>query len=221
MTPARRSLIVLAALTTATSLAVLAVAGGDDSARGGGEYVAQSPPASGTTLVESQGANDSDVEGSATESGARRASLRFLELTERVVDMTPEEAADAQRAISTARSAERLAADVETKLRAIQAQVPEGVAVHVAPVAVRSTRLGDGWSVAIWYVQVAVYGGELATEQWTTATYSMVREAGSWRMDDLVSAPGPTPARSATTTATPVADLLSALEGFSDEGVAP
>ena len=218
MTPARRSLIRLAALVTATSLAVLAVTGRDDSGRGG-EQVAASPPASRTTLVESQGAYSSDVEESATESGARRASLRFLELTERVVDMTPEEAADAQRAISTARSAERLAADVERKLRAIQAQVPEGVAVHVAPVAVRSTRLGDGWSVAIWYVQVAVYGGELAAEQWTTATYSMVWEAGNWRMDDLVSAPGPTPARSSTT-ATPVGELLAALQGFSDEGVA-
>lgn len=220
MRPARRSLIVLGALTTATSLAVLALTSDDDSGRDG-EHVVASPTASATTLAEPQGADSSDVEPGATESGARLAALRFLELTERVVEMTPEEAADAQRAISTARAAERLAADVETKLRAIQAQVPEGVAVRVAPVAVRSSRLGDGWSVAIWYVQVAVYGGELAAEQWTTATYSMVWEGGGWRMDDLVSAPGPTPARSSTTTATPVGELLAALEGFSDEGVAP
>ena len=132
--------------------------------------------------------------------------------------MTPEEGAAAQRAISTARSADRLAADVQAKLVPIQAQVPEGITVHVAPIAGRSTRRGDGWSVAIWYVQVAIYGRELAVEQWTTAAYSMVWEAGGWRMDELVSTPGPHPTRPAATTATPVGQLLAALNGFTDEG---
>lgn len=220
MSPARRSLIVLAAVATAITLVVVAVAGGRERQRSN----IPSSPSSAATAPAPDRPNLAPPSGStepSTETGARRAAVRFLELTERVVAMTPEEGADAQRAISTARSAERLAADVQSKLAAIQAQVPEGVTVHVAPVAVRSTRLGDGWRVAVWYVQVAVYGRELAVEQWTTVTYSMVWEAGGWRMDDLVSTPGPHPTQPATTTATPVGQLLAALNGFTDEGATP
>lgn len=220
MTPARRSLIVLAAVATAITVVVLAVAGGREPQRSD----IPSPPSSAATAPAPDRPNLTPTTGStepSTETGARRAAVRFLELTEQVVAMTPGEGADAQRAISTGRSAERLATDVQSKLAAIHAQVPEGVTVHVAPVAVRSTRPGDGWSVAVWYVEVAVYGRELAVEQWTTATYSMVWEADGWRMDDLVSTPGPYPTRPATATATPVGQLLAALNGFTDEGATP
>ena len=156
-----------------------------------------------------------------TELGARQAAVSFVELTERAVSMTPPDAAALQRSISSSRSADRLAADVEQKLTAIQAQVPDGLVVHVAPVALRATARGDGWDIAIWYVQVGVYGREVAVEQWTTAMYSLVWEGDSWRMDALVSAPGPVPTRPAALTATPTALLMSSLAGFDDEGLAP
>lgn len=133
--------------------------------------------------------------------------------------MTPTDAAGSQRSISSARSADRLAGDVEQKLLGIQAQVPDGLVVHVAPVAARATARGDGWNVAIWYAQVVIYGRELAVEQWTTATYALVWEGDTWRMDALVSTPGPVPTRPATLIPTPVALLLSAISGFDDEGL--
>jgi len=222
MTPARRSLIILAAAATAITVVVLAVAGGKDSRRSDDAGTPSTTPSmTATALDTTNGAPRVDGGELETEVGARRAAVRFLELTERVIAMTPKEGAAAQRAISTARSADRLAANVQTKLEAIQAQVPEGITVHVAPIAVRSTRRGDGWSVAIWYVQVAIYGREIAVEQWTTATYSMVWEAGGWWMDELVSTPGPHPTRPAAATATPVSQLFAALTGFTDEGTTP
>ena len=154
-----------------------------------------------------------------SELGARQAAVSFLELTEEAVSMTPTSAAGVQRSISSARSADRLAVDVEQKLIGIQAQVPDGLAVHVAPVAARATARGDGWDVAIWYAQVVIYGRELAVEQWTTATYALVWEGDTWRMDGLVSTPGPVPTRPATLTPTPVAQLLSTISGFDDEGL--
>jgi hypothetical protein len=154
-----------------------------------------------------------------SELGARQAAVSFLELTEKAVSMNPTAASSLQRSISSARSADRLAGDVEEKLIGIQAQVPDGLVVHVAPVAARATARGDGWDVAIWYAQVVIYGREVAVEAWTTATYALVWEGDTWRMDALVSMPGPVPTRPATLTPTPVAQLLSTISGFDDEGL--
>ena len=51
-----------------------------------------------------------------------------------------------QRGISSARSAEHLADEVEEKLAGIQAQVPDGVTVQVQ----RSTGGGDAQSPLLW-----------------------------------------------------------------------
>ncbi len=80
---------------------------------------------------------------------------------------------------------------------------------------------GAGWDVSIWYVQVTQYGSEVAVEHWATATYSLVWESGQWRMDDLTSSAGPIPARPANAAASPVGAYARALDGFTDEGIAP
>ena len=129
-----------------------------------------------------------------SEQSARRAALGFLELTEEAVHLSPDEGAAQQRSIATAAAADRLAAEVFDQLSTIAAEVPEGVAVEVAPIGVSSTPRGDGWDVSIWYVEVIVYGDQLAVEQWRTATYSLGWENDGWRMSALSSSLASSPA---------------------------
>lgn len=159
---------------------------------------------------------DSDV--APTEEGAVTSTLRFLELTEDVVAMTPVEGAALQRSISTEASADRLAAQVAATLADVGLSVPGGLTAHVAPLGTSARPAGDGWEVSVWYVEVLVYGDELAVEQWRTATYAIEWEAGEWRMADLVSRDGPTPVRPASTVASIAGELISATAGMSDEG---
>lgn len=153
-----------------------------------------------------------------TEESAVTSALRFLELTEDVVAMTPVEGAALQRSISTEASADRLATEVEATLADVELAVPGGLTAHVAPLGASARPAGDGWEVSVWYVEVIVYGDELAVEQWRTATYTVKWEAGEWRMADLVSRDGPTPVRPASTVASTAAELISATAGLSDEG---
>ncbi len=115
----------------------------------------------------------------------------------------------------------RLAAEVFEQLSTIAAEVPEGVAVEVAPIGVSSTQRGDGWDVSIWYVEVIVYGDQLAVEQWRTATYLLVWEDGGWRMDGLESAAGPVPTRPASVLSSPTQAVSAAVETMNDPGSAP
>lgn len=178
---------------------------------------------SGPTAPDTAGAGVSAPVGDVgrTEAGARRAVIDYIALTEEVFDMTPDQAAELQRTISTRRSAGRLAADLERTLEELQALVPEGITVHVAPMAIRSVRSGDGWAVAVWYVQVGIYGQEIAVEMWETATYQMVWEENRWLIDDMASVPGPIPTRLESATATPVDQLIADLAGFDDEELRP
>ena len=101
------------------------------------------------------------------------AALRFLELTEEVIRLSPEDGADMQRSIASSAAADRLADDVLALLSQLEADVPEGVEIHLAPLGVSSVETASGWDVSIWYVEVVVYGDQLAVEQWRTATYSL------------------------------------------------
>ena len=99
--------------------------------------------------------------------------------------------------------------------------VPGGVEVQIAPLGVRSVETGAGWDVSIWYVEVVVYGDQLAVEQWRTATYSLVDENGEWRMDDLESSDGPVPTRPTSVVGWSATSLTSAIAGFDDEELLP
>ena len=210
MRPQGRTLLAIACCAAAVGLVALAMSGPGDARPDAAGPPAVSASTSTTSISYSEAAQASET---ATEIGARRAAVRFLELTETVVGETPDAAGALQRTISTVRSADQLASEISRKLEAIQAQAPDGVRVQVAPVAARSQVRGAGWDVSIWYVQVTQYGSEVAVEHWATATYSLVWESGEWRMDDLVSSAGPIPARTANTAPSPVGAYARALDG--------
>ena len=149
------------------------------------------------------------------------AAVRFLELTEDVVQLSPEAGAEMQRSIASENASDRLATDVSDLLTQLQADVPDGVALHLAPLSLNSVETSTGWDVSIWYVEVIVYGDQLAVEQWRTATYSLVDEHGEWRMDDLESSDGPVPTRPASVIGWSATSLTSAVAGFEDEVLLP
>lgn len=149
------------------------------------------------------------------------AAVRFLELTEDVVRMAPEEGARAQRSIASSASADRLSQEVFETLTGLANGVPGGVEAQIAPLGVRSVETSAGWDVSIWYVEVVVYGNELAVEQWRTATYSLVDEDGEWRMDALVSTDGPVPTRPAAAVAWATPTFIAGIAGFDDEVLQP
>ncbi len=149
------------------------------------------------------------------------AAVRFLELTEDVVLLSPDDGAEMQRSIATSDASGRLATEVSNLLTQLQTDVPDGVAVHLAPLSLSSVETSTGWDVSIWYVEVIVYGDQLAVEQWRTATYSLVAEDGEWRMDDLESVDGPIPTRPASAVGWSATALTSALAGFDDEVLVP
>ncbi len=150
-----------------------------------------------------------------------QAAVRFLELTEVVVKMTPAEAAQVQRSVASAASAERLATSVLVTMADLQAEFPEGIDVDIAPLGVSSEPVGDAWLVEVWYAAVAVYGEIAAVERWETATYRVVLEDGEWRMDDLVTVEGPVPIRPDTLFATPTDVFIAGTARFSDEAISP
>ena len=152
-----------------------------------------------------------------SESGAVLAAIRFLELTEDVVGMSPSDGAELQRSISTSEAGPVLAASTAETLRVLQVELPDGIAVHVAPIAVSAEEQLDQWVVSIWYIEVIVYGDQLAIEQWRTATYTLVREETEWRMSGLESVDGPVPVRPAGTTATPIGQLIDRVADLDDE----
>jgi hypothetical protein len=138
-----------------------------------------------------------------------------LELSEDVVEVSPVEAAEAQRAVSTSRSADRLASEVENAMRELVAQAPEGLGVWVAPISARSTPVGEGWEVSIWYVQVLTVGTQLTVESWHTATYTLEWETGTWKVADVVAVDGPTPS-AGPVAPTPPVELVGVLAAYDD-----
>ena len=149
------------------------------------------------------------------------AALRFLELTEEVIRLSPEDGAEMQRSIASEAAEDRLADDVFALLSQLEADVPEGVEIHLAPLGISSVETASGWNVSIWYVEVVVYGYQLAVEQWRTATYSLVDEAGEWRMDALESVDGPVPTRPASVVGWSASSLVAAVRSFDDEVLEP
>ena len=105
-----------------------------------------------------------------------------------------------QRSISTTADADRLAQQVRDQLESIRVEVPEGVAVGGGAAGGVVVGAAGRWvgRCRWWYVEVVVYAGELAVEQWRTATYDLRWEGGGWAGGgDLVSVQGPVPVRPA------------------------
>jgi len=238
VTPLR--LRVLIGLAVVALLAVFAIVGGDETPESlpsaspdevTGDTTIQTPaPANGGGRQEAPVLEGSGVSVEAarpvveggyphTEQGAIQAAVALLEATEEVVSMSPTDAAQTQRLVSTAASADRLAEEVEAQIISLQTQAPQGIEIWIAPIEARSTAVGDGYDISIWYTQVVAIGTDAAVDNWTTVTYSMRWEDNSWKMDSSVSVPGPTPARRGNQTPTTASALVGILIGFSDEGL--
>ena len=67
------------------------------------------------------------------QSSPELAAVRFLEMTEDVVQLSPEAGAEMQRSIASQDASERLATEVSDLLTQLQTDVPEGLAVHLMP----------------------------------------------------------------------------------------
>ncbi len=172
------------------------------------------------SVTNAVGASDSSASAPTTEP-PELAAVRFLELTEEVVRLLPEAGAEMQRSIASSAAADRLADDVFDLLTQLATDVPEGVVVHLAPLGVDSVETASGWDVSIWYVEVIIYGDQLAVEQWRTATYSLVDEDDEWRMDALESVDGPVPTRPASAVGWSAPSWVAAIAGFDDEVLEP
>jgi hypothetical protein len=156
-----------------------------------------------------------------SEAGARRAAVAFLEATEDIVHLTPAEAAEAQRAISTTSAGERLASEVEQQMTDLRERTPQGVEVWIAPMNARSRESLDGYSVSVWYAEVVAVGTAIAVDNWRTVTYSLVWERNTWLIDEQTSIEGPVPSRAGGLTVTPPSTLLSILSDFNDDQLTP
>lgn len=189
----------------------------------------QSTPADESSIVEREveptaldaSATSSPSQGSSVSEPPELAAVRFLELTEEVISLSPEDGAEMQRSIASETAADRLADDVFDLLSQLETDVPGGVDIHLAPLGISSFETASGWDVSIWYVEVVVYGDQLAVEQWRTATYSLVDEDGEWRMSALESVDGPVPTRPASVVGWSAPSVAAAVAGFDDEVLEP
>ncbi len=222
----------LRSLSLAFGLVIVGMAAGISIARDPNTAASgpsQSTPADGDSIVEreveqtaldSPATSNSSTASSASES-PELAAVRFLELTEEVISLSPGDGAEMQRSIASEAAADRLADDVFDLLSQLETDVPEGVEIHLAPLGVSSVETASGWDVSIWYIEVVVYGDQLAVEHWRTATYSLVDEDGEWRMVALESVEGPVPTRPASVVGWPAPSLVAAVVGFDDEVLEP
>ena len=156
-----------------------------------------------------------------SELGARTAAVVYLEATEDIVHMTPAGAAQAQRDVSTAGAADQLAAEVEEQMAELVAQAPQGVQVWLAPLEARSTAIGGGFEVSIWYAEVVAVGTVVAVDNWRTVTFGLVWENDTWLIDSKSSVVGPVPGRGSGLVVTPPATLVSILGAYDDTGLTP
>lgn len=156
-----------------------------------------------------------------SELGARTAAVVYLEATEDIVHLTPVEAAQAQRDVSTAAAADRLANEVEEQMVELVARAPQGVQVWLAPMEARSTAIGDGFEVSIWYAEVVAVGTAVAVDNWRTVTFGLVWENDTWLIDSKSSVVGPVPGRGSGLVVTLPATLVSILGAYDDTGLTP
>ena len=155
------------------------------------------------------------------EVGARAAAVMYLEATEEIVHLSPEQAGEVQRSMSTDAAAERLGGEVEEQMTRLVAQSPQGVQVWLAPLEARSVEIDGGYEVSIWYAEVVAIGTSATVDNWRTVTYVLMWERDTWLIDDKTSVEGPVPTRSGGLVVTPPSTLISILTQFDDAGLTP
>lgn len=151
-----------------------------------------------------------------TESGAVAAAVRYLEATEDAVLLSPPEARAKQAAMATAEFADEFGAQAEQRMVELEAAVPGGITLRVAPIETRSASMGDDWLVSIWYVSAITLNAESVVDDWRTVTYRMRWEGSAWKIAAFDSKRGPTPGRGEQPSSEPVDQFELLLEEFSD-----
>lgn len=154
-----------------------------------------------------------------TEAGARTAAVAYLEMTEDAVSMAPSEAAAIQRSIATSEFAEEFSADTEQRMVELQATVPGGIVLRIAPIEVRSSASGDDWLVSVWYAQAITIVGETVVDDWRTADYRLRWVDDAWKIAEFSSDRGPMPGRGSQPPSASAIDFESQLSGYNDEGL--
>ncbi len=151
--------------------------------------------------------------------GARRAAIAYLESTEQAVTLRPEEAAMGARLMASAGFADEFAADTEARMVELRESIPAGITVRLAPIETRVSADGDSWRVSVWFVEAITVGTDAVVDDWRTASYRLVWEDGTWKIDGFVSERGPMPGRGSQPASESPSGFEAMLSGFDDEGL--
>ena len=152
--------------------------------------------------------------------GALSSVIFFLELSEEVVQMSPEEGGAIQRRYATAATADSSAAELSAQLEELRAAAGPEMSLEVAPISWMVTEVEPQmeYAVSVWYVEVFSLGGPTdAFGAFKTYSAAVRWEDGSWRLGDAEVFDGPQPVVSSEQAATGF-ELRTQLAGFSDGG---
>ena len=154
-----------------------------------------------------------------TELGARRAAVAYLEMTEVAVELAPAGAGALAAGMASAEFRDQHAEDTEAAMIELAETIPAGIRLRLAPIAARSAPAGDSWDVAVWFVEAITIGTEGVVDDWRTATYRLVWEDDTWKIDSFDSVRGPMPGRGTQPASETPSGFEAVLSGFSDEGL--
>lgn len=177
---------------------------------------AEEPPSTSTRPFDEGGV---PVGFERTELGARRAAVAYLEMTEVAVELAPADAGALAEGMASVSYRDQHAQDTETAMVELAETIPAGIRLRLAPIAARSAAAGDGWEVAVWFVEAITIGTEGVVDDWRTATYRLVWEDDTWKIDSFDSVRGPMPGRGTQPASETPSGFEAVLSGFSDEGL--
>ena len=163
--------------------------------------------------------NPAAFEHEPTAAGARSAAIAYLESTEAAVTIQPAEAAAWAQESASAAYADEFGAETERRMVELWETIPEGVTVRLAPIETRVVAGQEGWLVSIWFVEAITIGSEGVVDDWRTASYEMVWEDNSWKIDGFVSERGPMPGRGTNPASMTAPAFEALLSEFDDEGL--
>lgn len=152
--------------------------------------------------------------------GAVSSVIFFLELSEEVVLMSPEQGASVQRRYATVATAESSAAELSAQLQELRAAAGPEMGLDVAPISwtVAEIEPQIEYAVSIWYVEIFSLGGPTdAYGAFKTYSAAVQWEEGSWKLGESEVFDGPQPVVSSEGAATGF-ELRAQLAGFSDGG---
>jgi hypothetical protein len=159
-----------------------------------------------------------------SEEGAAAAGLAYAAAEQAWLYLRVTDVAESVAAIATTDAAPRLSREVTGQVRLLRdALAASGGPVWwlVRPLAERVVSYSrDRATVAVWVVAVLSATGVAAPQcRWAIDTVELAWVSGDWRVEGIVSRPGPTPVLDASDEPWAAAELADALAGFAPLGV--